>query len=251
MNCRNCNRPVPESSTMCHHCYQKNGHGLRERKKPKTDMYGATIYEVLPNKEKEGTRALYLNSLPEYINHQKQQKQITKNILLLVFGMLLGIPLFGVIFVPCVLFALQVPAIGIPLAVLIFVVFLTVTCFIFFKVIRSTKPQEQEKRKLDIHRNKIIYYNNRYVFGFSILDHTSHDDNGTDYYYAYYEIDKRNIRGLSYDERYGEYILLTHKPTYLHYSLPPQNEFRIPDVFDDHVLPTIFGCDMPPKNIPF
>lgn len=251
MNCRSCMRPIPEHAKMCHHCYKRTGYSLHERKFPSSDMYGAPICEIKENSAKAHIRNQYLDTLPEYIEHKKGQKNNIKKILFLVLGMFIVIPL---LIIPTLLFvfiATQAPALGIPLLVLFFIGFIVACTIVFVKVIKSMKPAEQLEKQLKVHSNKHRFYTNNYVFGFSVLDHATHNDNGTDYYYAFYEIDKRNIRGFTYDSRYGEYIILTYNPTYMHYDLPPTNEFRIPDIFDDDVLPKIFGCDMPPKNVPF
>jgi hypothetical protein len=251
MNCKSCGRANPEYATKCHHCYGDTGYHLRSKTIPSSDMYGNPILEVEPNLEKEKVRGKYLNTLPEYIKQKENQREMTKKILLLIGGMFGGILLLALCEFGCVLLSFVLPFIGIPLFIILLAGFATFAILGFRKVFKDMKPKEALDKQLQFHDNKHRYYVSNHVFGFSILDHTTRNDDSTTYYYAFYEIDKRNIRAFTYDSRYGEYIVLTHKPVYMHYGFPPTNEFRIPDVFDDNTLPSIFGCDMPARNIPF
>ena len=251
MNCKKCARPIPEKATKCHHCYNRTGYSLDDKKFPSSDMYGGQIFEVLPNSAKENIRGQYLESLPEFVESKKQQKEMVKRILLCILGFFIGIPLIGILLFGCIMLATISPAIGIILGILVVAGGVSAGIIAMVKLLKYNKPHNDFKKKIGIHENKLRYYANDYIFGFSVLDHISSDDDRRYYYYAFYEVEKNNIKGFSYDSRYGEYVLLTYRPTYMHYDFAPAYEFRIPDVFDDHVLVNIFGCDMPPKNIPF
>ena len=94
------------------------------------------------------------------------------------------------------------------------------------------------------------YYTNKDVIGYSLLVKQKTDAWGDiTQYYTFHEIDKRNIRYISYDSKYGEYVLHLYKPVYLDYTLGPICEFRIQDIFEDNKLSLVLKISLPPKNM--
>ena len=107
--------------------------------------------------------------------------------------------------------------------------------------------------EFQIHCRKACYYVNKNVIGYSLLKKTVESKWGDKItnYYTYHEIDRRNIRGVGYDSKYGEYIILLYQPVYVDYDLPPTTEFRFQDIFDDTKLTIALKCSLPAKNMPF
>lgn len=251
MQCKKCGALIPYRATMCQNCFQKTGHHLGERSVPTEDMFGNQVFIVKPDKQKEKVRENYLKTLPEF----KELKEIRKASWMLVLKLFLLI--FGSIFI--MFFALAFSGListfstelGVLFGIFSFVATMTVVTILFVQSIKKHKPAMQKEKTIKLHENKLHYYANDFVVGYSVLDHTSSDDNGTDYYYAFYEVDKRNIKGITYDSRYGEYVLVLYKPVFHHYDFRPCNEFRIADIFDDYVMSSVLACDLPPKHMPY
>lgn len=251
MRCQKCGNFVAYRATKCNNCFQNTGYRLGERKMPPEDMFGNNIYEFKPDKQKEQVRENYLNSLPEFQELKRIKKQNFSMVFKLMGLIFACIPICAIFMFLGILLSFRVPAIGIPLAVITLIGFITATFIIFIKTLKKNKPNQIREKEIKLHENKYAYYANNFIVGYSVLDHITSDDNGSDYYYAFYEIDKRNIKGISYDSKYGEYIFHLYKPVYSHYDFQPSQFFRLPDIFDDVLLSNVFNCDLPPKKMPY
>jgi hypothetical protein len=215
------------------------------------DMYGNNVTPIPIDMKKNKARNVYLNNLPEYRKLQSlreiEKKRSGKAF---VFSILFALSLLS-IFALLALFSFIAEGFGI-IGFMIGVIFSIITCILFAKYKQPDKTIEAQKRNVFLHNTKPAYYSNNNVIGYSIMDHTKTDEDGhTTYYYAYYEIDKRNIQSIGYDAKFAEYVLILYKPVYIHYNLPPTNEFRLQDVFADDILTDVLRCSLPPKNIPF
>ena len=101
---------------------------------------------------------------------------------------------------------------------------------------------------VNLHSKKPFYYVNSNVIGYSLLVNRKEDKWGNiTRYFTFHEIDRKNIRDIIYDSKYGEYVLLLYRPVYVDFSLAPTTEFRIQDIFDDTKLSIILKCSLPPK----
>ena len=253
MFCRKCGAPVPENALKCNNCFKSTGFLLRAGKFPNADMYGQRIYEVLPDPNKHAVRCSYIERLPEYHQGNSIKKEaagsIAKYILLMILSIFGGVG----ICILSVFIAMINIAIGIFLFILSFALCITLAIVFYTKTTKNAKTKIPNFKKFEIHNNKTKYYANNLVFGYTAFNHSQTSENhywSTDFY-GFYEVDKRNIKGISYDSYFAEYILHLHKPVYIDYNLNPSFEFRIPDVFDDVTLSTVLSCDLPPKNIPY
>lgn len=111
--------------------------------------------------------------------------------------------------------------------------------------------ENPELPETQIHARKACYYVNSNVIGYSLLKKevlNKWKDTVTRYY-TYHEIDRRNIRAIGYDSKYGEYIIKLHHPIYVDYDLPPTTEFRLQDIFDDSKLTIALKCTLPAKHM--
>lgn len=100
-----------------------------------------------------------------------------------------------------------------------------------------------------MHNTPQTFYASQNVIGYVLTVIATDSDGDQAVRFAFHEIDKRNIRAISYDSKYGEYVFLLYRPVYYHYDFPSSTEFRIANVFDDHVLPTALGYDLPARYI--
>ena len=236
---------------MCNKCFQKSGRRLGESPFPKEDMFGGQVFEFYPDKEKASVRQNYLNTLPEFQELNRIRKTNFTLVLKLLLIIFITIPISVAVILSVVSVSFKTPALGLSLAMFSFIIIFALAGILIYTMMKNNKPNMIREKELRLHENKLRYYANQFVIGFSVLDHTTHDDNGTDYYYAFYEIDKNNIRGISYDPKFGEYIFILYKPVYYHYDFPPTIQFRLPDIFEDSILSTVLNCDLPPKHIPY
>lgn len=106
-------------------------------------------------------------------------------------------------------------------------------------------------RIMNLHKRKEFYYVNKNVIGFALLTKIVTTPREDKRYYTVHEVDRRNIKSISYDSKFGEYVLSLYKPVYVDYSLPPTMEFRIQDIFDDSKLSLVLKHDLPPKYMMF
>lgn len=110
----------------------------------------------------------------------------------------------------------------------------------------------QDIRIINLLNKKAYYYVNSCVIGYSLfVKETSDIWGNVTQYFTSHEIDRRNIRGIGYDSKYGEYIIYLYNPVYVDYSLPPTTEFRLQDIFDDGKLSIVLKCNLPAKNMMF
>lgn len=251
MRCQKCGNFVAYKATKCNNCFQTTGYRLGQKRVPPEDMFGNQVYEFEPDKQKEQVRKNYLDTLPEFQELKRIKKQNFSMVFKLMGLIFACIPICAIFMFLGIALSFKTPELGIPLAVIILFCFIAATFIIFIKTLKKNKPNQIREKEIKLHENKYIYYANDFIIGYSVLDHTTSDDNGTDYYYAFYEVDKRNIKGITYDPRYGEYILVLHRPVFHHYDFRPCNEFRIADIFDDYVLSSVLACDLPAKHMPY
>lgn len=252
MTCKKCGAPIPYKAKKCNNCYQETGYRLGESSFPDFDMFEQQIFEVETDRHKEETRHRYLQTLPEFVQIKQIKKESMINILKFILLIFLCTPVLGFSILLVVFACINDSALAVPFILILAIGFIIFSIFIVKKMIKKGKPKQQYRKSIELHENKLRYYVNNYIFGFSVLDHTTHDnDTGTDYYYAFYEVEKRNIKGISYDPYYAEYILHLYKPVYVHYDFEPTVEFRIADVFDDVILSNALNSDLPAKKIPY
>jgi hypothetical protein len=141
----------------------------------------------------------------------------------------------------------NIPNITPTLLLILLFVYIIITIFIVGKIKDKNQPYQNKMLEGFSHYDKEIYYFSQSVFGFVKLDRTS--DNHS--YYAYYEVDKSNIKSIGYDTKFAEYILYLNKPTYSDFRNDPKYEFRIQDIFSEEALSIALGCDLPPRHMPF
>ena len=249
MFCKHCGAPVPENAWKCNNCFKTPGIPVRGFSLPHSDMYRQPIYEVKADVNKRKNRVEYLKRLPEYCQQKNAMKEATGGILkyvLLMFASIFGMMIFGSL---VILISMVKSSILVPLFGAVFIGFLILAIFCGINMTRANKPKIINLRNSEIHNNKSKYYANNTIFGYSVRYYSAssgrykHEKS-----YLFYEVDKRNIKGISYNPYFAEYILHLHKPVYINYDLEPSYEFRIPDVFDDTVLTNALGIKLPPKK---
>ena len=92
MICKKCGAHVPEYALKCNNCYNKTDYRPASNYRyPKCDMYGLPIFEVLPNENKKIVRKHYLEDLPEYKRLNELEKKYSKDILIAILSMFIGI----------------------------------------------------------------------------------------------------------------------------------------------------------------
>lgn len=250
MQCRNCNGPIPQLASKCNTCYQKTGYDNRSLSPYCThDMYGNPVRQINIDYDKNRARKKYIKTIREHqelkqIEKQKQKKTPKQTAAIIFF-----IAVWVIIIIWAGIGAISEISIA-PFAFFI-ITMLPISLLAIVLVDRPKKDLIIRQREIKLHNCKSSYYVNRDVFGYSCIDFVKNDDGRKIYYYAFYEVDKRNIAYIEYDSKFAEYILRLRKPVYVDYLLPPTVEFRIQDVFDDNVLSSVLQCDLPPKNIPF
>ena len=249
MYCKRCNSPIPQNASKCGNCGYKSGYYLSNKPFPDYDMYENQVIEFIADENKKNARQSYIETLPDY----KRMKELQDK----------GLGTFGKVFalIICTMpIATIIAIVGIFLAIynnivlgallLIFGIgtSITVCAIIMKKIISKDKPRTVEIQQIKMHNDKLRYYFNGLIIGYSVLDHTTRSKNGaTHYYYAFYEVDKRNIKSIGYDSYFAEYVLYLDKAVFVHYDFAPVTEFRIADIFSDSVLNQVLGCDLPPK----
>ena len=252
MKCKKCNSPIPQRASKCNNCLQKSGYALGTKPFPDCDMYENQVVEFETDPKKKSIRESYIKTLPEYNKIEELQKK-GWNTVGKVFALIFCI-------MPCVVVMSLIGifisihqniALGVILIVLSVASAIIIGAVMMKKIISKDKPRIIAIKQIKTHDNKLRYYFNNFIIGYSVLDHTTSDDNGTTYYYAFYEVDKRNIESIGYDSYFAEYILYLKRPVYTHYDFKPTKEFRVADIFSDLVLTQVFGCDLPPKYMPY
>ena len=253
MFCRKCGAPVPENALKCNNCLNSTGFRLRGYRLPIVDMYGQQIYEVLPDPNKQAVRRSYIERLPEHYQENNIKKEAAgstaKYILLMMLSIFGGIGACAI----SILIAMINVAVGVFLCIISLALCITLAIVCYSKTMKNAKSKIPNFKRLEIHNNKTKYYANHLIFGYTSFSHSQNRDDsyGSIKFYGFYEVDKRNISGISYDSYFAEYVLHLYKPVYIDYNLNPTNEFRIPDVFDDTVLTNVLGVSLPPKRIPY
>lgn len=242
MICQKCKNPVPQNAQKCNFCgttlstsYSLN-HAL-----PQTDMFGNDVFEIKKIKHKSNMRTKYLNSLSEMKKVREQNKDKYSSFWLILFIILF---FSGVITTALISETNE----GLVLPSLIFFASLLFICY-KLSVYFTYKRGPEHVEKIFLHYEKEKYYFNQNVIGFAVINHYSDTKEGLNRHFAFCEVDKRNIKGVSYDDKFAEYILHLHRPVYSDYHFPPSCEFRIADIFDDNMLSNALGCDLPAKNM--
>ena len=250
MQCNRCSQSIPQNALRCNNCKQTTTYTLGRKSMPDFDQYGQPVFELHPNEHKANVRDKYIKNLPEYKEMVRIKKDEFKKALKVMLYIFLAIPMWVLLFIAS-LFLFDNILVGFGFMMILFFVFLGFSIFFFVKKTKSNKHNEDYIKQMELHHNPLHFYVSDNAIGYSLLDHIVENDKATRRYYAFYEIDKRNIQRIGYDSRYGEYVFLLCRPVYFHYNFEPKIEFRIADVFDDHILPNVFGYDLPPRHIPF
>lgn len=248
MVCKNCNNYIPETAQICSCCDSKvNNRCSTDIKYPNTDMFGQNIYALQPHSHRKRLRLRHINRLPEYKRELENKKSKGLGFsfwFFLIFCFFIG-PIL--VFASSAFFDDST-----------FGWILIATCaigYISYKIMVavSLKNKPRLNNNTYLHESKESYYFNNYVFGHAILDHMTdgNKNQNTHNHYVFCEVDKRNIRGVTYDDRYAEFVLILHSPIYSDYRCPKNTEFRIADIFDDQALSEALGCDLPARNTPY
>ena len=243
MICPKCHNPIPQNAQKCNHCHASLHSSFSfNNPLPKADMFGNQVYEINSIKHKAKARLRYLSSLPETKKAWQQSKNGKSSFFWLITFFI------SIIIGPFILALFSEIA---ETLVFPFILFLIVLLVLSYKLsIHSTykrKPENVEKHFL--HYDKEKYYFNQNVIGFAVIDHFTDSKEDLNKHFAFCEVDKRNIKGISYDDKFAEYVLHLYKPVYSDYHFPALCEFRIADIFDDAELSNALGSDLPAKNM--
>ena len=250
MQCIHCNLTIPENALKCNWCRKKIANCGSTYSIPYVDQYGNETTELYPNKEKRNARDCYLMQLPEYAESKRLKRKIKmqtchkQDMTFLYFLTILFLWLVMIIIADIVS----------PVS-FVAPIILTAIPIVDIYVLKESPAQKKLKQRIayiELHNTPIHFYATEDVLGYSLLNNIKkNDDNSQTFYFAFYEINKQDIQSIDYDKKYGEYIFNLRKPCYNRYDLEPSYQFRIADVFDDHVLPDVLGYDLPPKDMPF
>lgn len=259
MKCPRCGAFLAESAKKCNACSSPTyARDAVNRVKPDADMYGHWTKEIIVDEYRNIARNKYINLLPEMfgvsssINSKKRQKS---NDILLVFFIA-----FVIAFAAPSIVGMFLPTVA--GMILFFVCFCCAGFWIFTQrhLFNSapTNSNEFYKKQMEMfHKRKKLYYYSPNVLGFVIYngrriqEQEGFQEEKIYDFYVYYEVEKRNISTVAYDERFGEYVFKLTKPIYMDYNMPMVNEFRLPDIFDDTSLSEALDIDLPPRNTPF
>lgn len=251
MKCYRCDNPIPEGATKCHHCFNTTGRTCPTHPFPSADMYGYGIKLFQPDAQRKRARQVYIDGLPEAhqlrINKMEKTKAKNKYALIVMICVIASFIMFGII--SSVSYdAAEVMVMLMPIGIIALLVFML---FSAFKQ-KNGQAVSSFDVEMELHYPKAHYYYNHRTIGFSKFERRYKDKDGnvTEYYH-FYEVDKANVKGIYYDSKYAEYVLVLYRPVYMDYALPPKCEFRIPDIFEEAILTNILGSDLPPKNVPF
>lgn len=249
MKCSNCLCDIPEATTKCP-CCEISRFSFSPKKKPLEDKYGFPTSVFNPDGQKYDTREIYLHRLPEFTycsekkKENKTKKQTLKALLFVGLALLLC---FGAstFFVEGngLLFIIILIALGILGNIAI-----EKRCK---KQFSESLPATPDGSSIEIHLSKECYYVSQNVIGYSVIHHSSYENDIRKDYYVYYEFDKANIDFVTYNSKFAEYELHLKMPVYTDYSKPKTDVFYIADIFDDTILSMALGCDLPPKQINF
>lgn len=242
MICQKCKNPVPQNAQKCNFCGTTLSTSCSlNYALPQTDMFGNGVFEIKKIKHKSNMRTKYLNSLSEMKKAREQNKEKYSSFwtIACIIVFIVGAILIGLLEKLCE--GLILP----------FIVCFVISLFVCYKLsIRSIyKRGPEQAEKTFLHCEKEKYYFNQNVIGFAIINHYSDAKEGINKHYVFCEVDKRNIKGVSYDDKFAEYVLHLYRPVYSDYHFPPSCEFRIADIFDDNILSNALGCDLPAKNM--
>jgi len=260
MNCPRCGAVNAESAKKCNNCSSPTGaRDAVNRVKPDADMYGHWTKEIVVDEYRNIARNKYINKLPEMLfvvsSKPKNNNKASE-------GMIVIFVAFCITFV--------VPSIiGTFLSTIANMILFLVCfgCSVFwiytqrgaFKSNKTpTTANEFHNKQMEmLHKRKKLYYSSPNVLGYSVYNgrYIQKADNFQEEkifdYYIYYEVEKRNINTVYYDDHFGEYVFTLHKPVYMDYDMPMVSEFRLPDIFDDTSLSMALDIDLPPRNTPF
>lgn len=247
MLCKKCNSYITESALKCNNCKLETNNKLRTSPLPSIDMYGNRIMEFFPDENKKQARKNYLISIPVTNEYENAKRKNNINAFIMLFLVLTNMLFFalGIKFLSMI--DIEENIILFLSSIFIFIAFTCLTVIVSIKIKSKNKPNETTLRKYWEHNPKSHYYFNDKIIGYSIVDHRS--DSYT--YYTYYEIDKNDIKSISYDSNFAEYILFLKKPVYTDYNIPPTTKFIIADIFEESVLTAILNTDLPPRYMPF
>lgn len=267
MQCKKCKGPIPFFANKCNHCYRNSGWKLSEHNGITEDMFEQRVIRVPVDSNKNRARQNYLNTLPEYkelnaIVEAQRPKRIgfVQSMLRVLIILAVSFALiFGSMYVVT---QMESETLKTLMPVIIGGIIVIYLIFATTDILKRGKKKKLNAREkvLRLHDAKSTYYANHNVFGYIKYDHrksftrkVGDDDYETyyKYYYAYYEIEKKNIKSITYDPYFAEYVLIMNKPVYYDYNFAPTVEFRIQDVFDDTELSNALEKNLPPKNIRF
>lgn len=249
MKCSNCLCDIPEATTKCP-CCEISRFTFSQKKKPLEDKYGFPTSVFNPDGQKYDTREIYLHRLPEftYCSQKKRENNARKGTYKAILFTTLAIILCF-----CSTSFLLNDTWHFLLIGLILIGFFgnfLIEKYCKKKIIEDM-PTTPDGGSMDIHTSKECYYVSQNVIGYSVLHHSSYEDDIRRNYYVYYEFDKANIEYITYNSKFAEYELHLKMPVYTDYSKPKTNVFYIADIFDDTILSMALGCDLPPKQINF
>lgn len=265
MKCKKCGGDIPFFALKCNHCHKNTGYKLPDCCGITEDMFGQSVLKVPRDEDKNKARNRYLDTLPEYIHlnkimGEKIPKRESFSTSVAKIFIILGIFFFLMFASFKVMDVVKSNTIKTIMPLL--VAFIIIPIALIFS--KGKKPKNKKKNKkyeklIRVHDAKGTYYANQNVFGYIKYDHIEDCTRrvGDDYeiyykrFYGYYEVEKKNIKHISYDPYFAEYIIKLYKPVYYDYAFEPTTEFRIQDVFDDTVLSNALERDLPPKNMRF
>lgn len=263
MKCNNCSKYIPKSIKMCPHCGM--WHKLENDEFPSHDKYGYPTNLIYIDDNKSNAREVYLRDMvkrelhmPTYheqpkLIHRTPKKNDDTASLVLIYGPMIGAMLGMALFTYLSLNALLGAFCGV---IGYFLVFMTIATAIDKRKRKKELASYSAIKTVDNTIDKEYltmkaYYESPNVIGFSSLDHTEFVEGCLEEFFQYYEIDRKNIAGISYDSKYACYIIHTIEPIYWNYSSPPVNKVYLADIFDDNTLTKALQLNLPPKQINF
>ena len=239
MLCPNCKEHIPQNAIVCNYCDTKTGQECAKNNEiPNEDMFGNTVTKLEKMSYKKQARMRRLDKLQEYKDVQTA-KNIANDNLCKLF-MITGAVIF--LLLPLVLKTFSEELNNWQM-VGVFIIALAIIIPVFIYLYKNICKDSDEKIEfVKFHSDKTAYYYSSDVFGFSVWSYTT--KNGTKCF-SFYEIDKRDIIDVSYDNKFEEYILYLSMPVYIDYKKSSSNEFRIADIFNKDELFVALGIKLP------
>ncbi len=259
MRCENCGNYIPKSIEKCPQCLTK--YELDTKKYPTHDKYGYPTNRVNTDSQKENVREIYMESLLKQKMVQTQpsnlksvnstwDKAFDPRIIVggpLMFGM------FGVVILGQYIGG--VPAFFVGIIAFLGIFFgITIAIDNVSRKKQNRIIEEAVSARIDTdkeYKAKEAYYSSHMVIGFSVLHHKDFVGDYLCEFYEHYEIDKNNIREITYDTKNAGYILHLNQPAFWDYGGYPTDKIFIADIFDDDVLTEMLQMNLPAKNINF